>query len=281
MNKRICLGLILVIITMSSCMVEEEKVVFLKIADQSYEVEEFRTYLQYSRPSNKPPYEEPVLKIFLDDFFNHRLLYQAALDNNINAGQQTSQIDRENVMVAMLLEEKAYFKLRIKEEEIQALYEERFTQSRVNIRSIYFSDQKTANSEMRKLKISPRNFEKAMEQYNPEEMTESGLGLGIFTKYQMPENVSEVVFKETKPGIVGPVDVGNGFLVIQILEFLEKPSLDEVREQLEDLIEPRERDRLKKEYISKVKKMYEIEFHPELVLESEEFVKNKTTGEKE
>lgn len=281
MNKLKVVFLLAVYLMMASCLGEEEKVVFLKINNTEYEVEEFRAYLQYARPTNQPPYELPVLNIFLDDFYNHRLLYKDALENNISAGQEISQIDRENKMVAMLLEDKAYYKLRIKEEEIQNLYEERFTQNRVNIRSIYFSDQKVANSEVRRLRNRSRDFEKTMEKYNPDEMTESGLGKGIFTKYQMPENVAEIIFKQTKPTIVGPVDVGNGFLVIQIIEFLEKPTLDDVRVELEDLIAPRERDRLKKEYLSRLKKKYEIEFHPELVLESEEFVINNKTGEKE
>jgi hypothetical protein len=271
--------LFLVIVVISSCIGEEEKVVFLKIDDSEYEVDDFRNFLQYARPSNLPPYEEAVLDIFLEDFLNHRLLYKAALDNNISGERQISEVDKENVMVAKLLADKAYYKIRIREEDLQELYEERFTQNRVNIRSIYFSDQNTANTELRRLKSRPRDFEKKMEQYNPEEMTKSGLGVGIFTKYQMPENVAEVVFKEKRPTVVGPVDVGNGFLVIQILEFLEKPALDEVRKELEDLIAPRERVRLKKEYLAKLKKKYEIEFHPELVKESEEFVINTQTGE--
>ena len=271
--------LLLSLLLIASCMGEEEQVAFLKIDQNEYDVDDFRDFLQYTRPSNMPPYELPVLEIFLEDFLNHRLLYQAAQDNKISVGQKISEIDRENEMILKLLSEKAYYKLRIREEELQELYEERFTQNRVSIRSIYFSDQNTANNEYRRLRSRPRDFEKKMEQYNPEEMTKSGLGVGIFTKFQMPDNVAEIVFKEKKPTVVGPVDVGNGFLVIQILEFLEKPTLDEVREELEDLIAPRERVKLKKEYLAKLKKKYEIEFHPEQVKDSEEFVKNTNTGE--
>jgi hypothetical protein len=263
----------------ASCVPEDEPISLLKIGDAAYDVESFSQYLGFSRPTQTPPFDPEITRYYLDKFVEHRLLYRAAEESGITGSSQLDRFESELSAISKFLNNAVYKDVEIDPGKVDETYRKEFTEHRVRIRSIYFQDQRQATSQYNHLRRRPRDFESLMERYNPEDMKESGMGQGTFTPSQMPENVREAVFERESPGVVGPIDIGSGYLVVKVEEFLDPPPLEEVRYQIEEELAAKQRSTLRQQCLDMLKEKYEVEVHPELVLESAVFTKQTRSEE--
>lgn len=269
------------IVALSACGQGPAEQYLLRIGETTFNVEDFSEYLHSSRPTQQPPYDKAVLSRYLEEFEEHNILYVAAVNNQTEASPGSSRFEREINAIDTYLYQEAYRNVRIDDNTILEEYERRFTEDRVEIKSIFFENERTARNEYNRLRQRPRDFDDAMEKYNPVEVKEREIGQGIFTRHQLPKSVMDAVFAEDEPGIIGPIDVDNGYLVIRIMQFLGRTNIDDVRVELEGHVAARERYRLRAELVSRLKEELDVEFYPDTVLESVEFVKTGTTGEQQ
>lgn len=254
----------------------------LRIGDVRLTADDFAGFVSTAHPANTLPLERAIIANYLNEYYEHTLLLHAALDRQYAMPEGNDPFLSEQLAISEMLNREVYRDLTIDEHQLDTLYRERYTEPRARIQSIFFRDSATAAAEMRNLARRPEQFESLMERHNPQAMKTAGMGQGIFNRFQVPEPVREAVFPEGRlpSGIVGPVDIGNGFLVIRIVERLGPPSIDEVRQELEALVEPGERNRLRNEFLQALGRQYEIEFHREVVLENDRFVSEMQRGEK-
>jgi hypothetical protein len=266
-------------VILAACGEEKVTVHLLTIGDAVYDLADFEQYLQYSRPAMNPPFETDILRQYLEEYLEHRLLLKAATDNQIVAPSGVGRFERELSMIGQYLYQEAYIDIELSEDAIQMEYEERYKEPRVRIKSIFFYDERTARNEFNRLRRRPRDFDDLMERYNPDEMKNADMGQGVFTTHQLPERVRDVVFSVDKPSIVGPIDVDYGYMVVQVEEFLDRPSLEEVRYEIEDHLAARERFVKRMELVELLKKDYSIEFHPEIALGSEDLAISDNKGD--
>ena len=271
-------SIVFLLVFLSGCEQQAGPPPLLRIADNNYGIEEFREYLETTRPSQKPPYERVVLENYLKQFMEHRLLLRAAEDSGTSPGTNLDALDRDMETISNYLNEVAYRRITIDEEILSEEYDERFTENRVRIQSIFFTDQRTALRERQRLRGRPGDFEQMMEQYNPEEVKDYDMGQGIFTRYQMPDGVRDAVFKLEVPGIVGPIELDKGYIVVNVVEFLDRPGIEEVRPELEEIIASRERNRLRAQLIERLIEEYNVEVHSEIAISEQGLVIDNQTG---
>lgn len=256
------------LIALSGCVGEVEQPPTIQLVDTVYKLDDFKGYLEYFHPTFKPPYDGIILSRYLDEFLDWKLLYQAALDSKLEVPDFEDPYERESRMIGKYLDQEAYRFITVDEDRLNQLYEERFREPRVRIRSIFFQDERTANQEYDRLRSRPGEFESAMDKYNPAAMKGNGVGQGEYSRRNLPKSISEAVFSADKPQIVGPIDMGDGYLVVQILEFLDKKSLEEVRGELEDQLRDEERNRLRQQVLIDLRKKYECQYDSEKIFEA-------------
>lgn len=270
---------IVVLLVLASCGGEAEKPPTIQIVDTTYTLDELKDYLEYFHPAFKSPYDGVILSRYLDEFLDWKLLLHAAQESKIEIPGAMEHFERESRMIGTYLDQEAYRFITIDEDRLKQLYEERFQEPRVRIRSIFFEDERIAKQEYERLRRRPGDFENAMEKYNPVAMKGNGLGQGEFTSQNLPKSVREAVFAVSKPQIVGPIDMGDGYLVVQILEFLDKKSLEEVRGELEEQVRSEERNRLRQEVLINLRKKYKYEYDPEKIFKALGVKSSQTKGE--
>lgn len=274
-------GMILLLITLSGCGEMSGPPPLMKIADTEYGIEDFRDYLEVTRPSQLPPYEQVMVENYLRQFMEHRLLLRAADDAGTNPGTSLNALERDLETISNYLGDTVYQRVTIDEEMLMEEYDERYTENRVRIRSIFFNDQRTAQREYQRLRGRPRDFERMMDEYNTKEIKELGMGQGVFTRYQMPDDVRDAVFKLEVPGIVGPIELDKGYIVVEVIEFLDRPELEEVRAELEEIIASRERSRLRTQLIERLMEEYNVEMNPDVAFEAPGMMTGNQTGTEE
>jgi hypothetical protein len=254
----------------------------LRIGDMRLTADDFADFLLLAHPGNTLPLDRAIIANYLNEYYEHTLLVRAALDRRYELKEADDRFLAEQVLISEFLNREVYGQLTVDENRLAELYQQRYTEPRVRIQSIFFRDAATAQAEMRNLARRPDQFENLMDRYNPQPMKNAGMGQGLFNRFQVPEPVRDAIFPpgKTASGIVGPVDIGNGLLVIRIVEHLGPPSLEEVRQELEALLEPAERERLRNELLQSLGRQYEIELHREVVLENSRFVLEPKEGEK-
>lgn len=274
-------GIILLLTALSGCSPQPKLLPLLSIANTEYGIEDFREYLEATRPSLQPPYEKVILENYLQQFMEYNLLLRAAEDAGIPPGTSLNALERNMETISNYLNDTVYRRVMIDEEMLVQEYDERFTEKRVRIQSIFFTDQRTAQREAQRLRGRPRDFEQLMEEYNPPEVKESGMGQGVFTRYQMPESVRDAVFELEVPGIVGPIELDKGYIVVKVIEFLDRPELEEVRAELEEIIATRERSRLRAQLIERLKEEYSVSLNPEVAIEAPGMMIRNQTGKEQ
>jgi len=258
-----------VLLLAAGCGEEREPAPLLRIGDEVFGLAEFREFLRSAHPSAEPPINVDVLEAYLEEFLEHRLLVQRALAAGMVAPREIpGRLERENILKSRYIAREANRTIEVGEESVMALYEERYREPRARIRCIYVEEESTANSVYSDLRRRPSGFEQYMERYNPEEFTAPGIGTGVYSRLNMPEEIGERVFALQGPGIAEPVPWRNGYIIAQVEEFLERPTLDEVRDDLEDELYTAEWGRVKRELIERGRGEVEVELNPRVAIEA-------------
>ena len=262
------------------CGEEREPAPLLRVGDEEFGLEEFREFLRSAHPSAEPPINIDVLEAYLEEFLEHRLLVQQALAAGMVAPREIpGRLERENMLKSRYIALEANRTIEISEERLVALYEERYREPRARLRCIYVEEESTANSVYSALRQRPSRFEQYMERYNPEDFTAREIGTGIHSRLNMPEEISARVFALEEPGITEPVPWGNGYIIAQVEEFLERPTLDEVRGDLEDELYTAEWEMVKRGLIERARNEVEVELNPQVAIEAmSEAAANRESG---
>ena len=253
----------------AGCGEEREPAPLLRVGDEEFGLAEFREFLRSAHPSAEPPINIDVLEAYLEEFLEHRLLVQRALAAGMVAPREVpGRLERENILKSRYIAREANRMIEVGEASVVALYEERYREPRARIRCIYVGEESTANSVYDALRQRPSRFEQYMERHNPEDFTARGIGTGVYARLNMPEEIGETVFALQEPGITEPVPWRNGYIIAQVEEFLERPTLDEVRDDLEDELYTAEWERVKRGLIERARGEVEVRLNPRVAIEA-------------
>lgn len=267
--------LLLVAIFLPMCGGGENGSALLRIEDRMYYVADFEEFLSYFRPSAGLPMEEDIISSYLSDFLEHKLLLNHVRQTFGDSFQEPATVGQELVMIQDLLNKTIFRKIVIDDTKLKSMYQEQFTEQQVEIQSVYYSDARQAEREAARLRRDPDSFENAMEKNNPEGMKDANLGQGVFSAAQLPDEWRGVIFSLEEPGIVGPIEIPNGFMIVKVVRFLDKPSFEEKREELELLYMTQNRDRVRSDLLNELKEETQYEFWPGRVFNDEKFTEKK------
>jgi len=260
---------VLLLILAVSCAEEAKQEPLLRIEEQELSVNDFIEYMSEVHPEVKAPIEEEVLQTFLQEFEERKLLaYGAALAGVVPPRDADTEIGRESGMIARFLTEEANRSgaLEISEESILELYRKRYGEPRVRIRSIFFDDEATARRVHNTVRRYPDRFERYMQEHNTERITAEGIGQGVMTRHNMPEWLSEKVFAIREGRVSELINFGDGYVIVQVQEYLSPQPLDEVRSILYDELAAVMRVETRRSIATGLRSQLEIEFNPQLVV---------------
>jgi hypothetical protein len=270
MNKQKYLFLLLILVTLlCSCSRETDVGArLLRVEGEVYATKDFVEYLSFSRPTTTLPLDSVILESYLNDFVHHKLLLHYATMNNPDVLKDELSISEEIKEVSKTLDTNLYANISVDEVKLREMYNNRSIEKRVEIQSLYFSELREAQQYLKILSSSPQEFEAAMERFNPAGMKESGFGQGTFSASQLPDEWRELIFRKTEPRIVGPIEIPNGFILVNVINFQEGTSFLERRDELELVYMTQQRSRAKEKLIERLKRELEIDFSPGVVLNS-------------
>jgi parvulin-like peptidyl-prolyl isomerase len=270
--RKAVLGLLAgLLMLMAACAEEVKPKPLLRIADVEYSVEDFINYLAATHPEIKLPVHPEVLNAFLKEFEERKLLaYGAAKAGVVPPREADSEITRENGAIARYLTEEAgkTGALEVSEESIQEIYQQRYGERRVNLRSIFISDEATASRVHSNLRRNPNRFEQYMREYNNERAIAEGIGQGVMTRQNMPDWLSEKVFALREGRVSELINFGEGYLIVQVIEFLPPRPLEEVRGFIQDELAAVRREEVRRDVASNLRDNLEVEFNPQLAVET-------------
>lgn len=261
---------VLLVILAISCAEEAEREALLRIGEQELGVDDFIEYMGDVHPEIKAPIEEEVLHTFLREFEERKLLtYGAARSGVVPPRDAETEIERESGMIARFLTEEANKSgaLEIDEESIMELYRKRYGEQRARIRSIFFDDEATARRVHDTVRRYPNRFERYMQEHNTERITAEGIGQGVMTRHNMPEWLSEKVFALREGRVSELINFGDGYVIVQLQEYLQPQPLDEVRSLLYDELAAGKRDELRRNVAADLRGRLESEFNPQLAVD--------------
>ncbi len=242
----------------------------LLIEDQVYEVRDFENFLRLARPGDEN-FDSELLSGYLEEFRERKLLAFGAARAGVEPPRGVvSSFDRENRMISSFIALEAAKRerqMQISEESISRLYDEKYKDERARLSTIYIESDSDAKRMYRELRSRPSRFDQYMERYNTEEVQAEGRGQGIHSRMQIPEILREAVFAlERAPQVLEPMVYQGGYLIVLVHELLPRPSLEEVREDLEGTLVFDLRSRLKHKLIDELSASLTIEFNPELAV---------------
>ena len=271
MRVAIAVSSLIVLAVLWGCSQEAVPEPLLRIEDKEYSLEEFEEYLSEEHQELELPADKVVLETYLDKYLEHELLAYAAdkagvvppADSGIDGG-------RKKALIARYLAEEASRSgaLEIPEQKIIEVYQERYGQSRARIRSIYLEDEATATTVYRNLRSRPARFEEYMQEYNAGRTASEGIGQGEFTRMNMPDTLGEKVFEVREGRFSEPISFGNGYVIVQVMEYLPPRDIEEVRDEIVSILGTSLREEMRRGIVAKLRKELPIEFNKELAFEA-------------
>jgi len=245
----------------------------LSFSGKQYYISDFLEYVSFFWPQESLPLDRVTIEQHLDDFVEHRILFDYALGSAPKDTETPQTVAQEIVLIQDVLQQLVMQEVDDYEARLRQMFNEFFTEERVEILSVYYSDELTANSEARRLRRNPDQFEDAMEANNPEGMMRDELGQGIYSVSQLPEEWRKVIFELDEPGIAGPIEIPNGYIVVKVIQFLGKPDFNEKRNEIEHVFMTQERNKFRKQLLTSLQSELTIEYYPERVTASPAYVK--------
>ncbi|MFD3005317.1 peptidyl-prolyl cis-trans isomerase [Thermus tengchongensis] len=142
-------------------------------------------------------------------------------------------------------------------------------EDRVKARQIVVDDKKLADELLAKAKAG-EDFAALAKQYSKVGAEQGGaLGAGPgentpkpVTKVVFPDKVAEAVFAQKGPGLVGPIEAGGRYYLVQVEEYLpaKTPSFEEVKEQVEKDAQEAKGNGALETYLEDLRKKAQVRF---------------------
>ncbi|TFU16256.1 peptidylprolyl isomerase [Thermus tengchongensis] len=142
-------------------------------------------------------------------------------------------------------------------------------EDRVKARQIVVDDKKLADELLAKAKAG-EDFATLAKQYSKVGAEQGGaLGAGPgentpkpVTQVVFPDKVAEAVFAQKGPGLVGPIEAGGRYYLVQVEEYLpaKTPSFEEVKEQVEKDAQEAKGNGALETYLEDLRKKAQVRF---------------------
>lgn len=271
MRIAIAITFTLVLAALWGCSQEPVPEPLLRIEEKEFFLEEFEQFLADEHPELELPADKAVLQTYLDKYLERELLaYAADRAGVVPPSDSGLEGSRKKALIARYLAEEASRSgaLEIPEQAIIEAYQERYGQARARIRSIFIEDEATATRVHRNLRNRPSRFEQYMQEYNADRTTDEGIGQGEFTRMNMPDSLGEKVFAVREGRFSEPISFGNGYVIVQVLEYLPPRDIDEVRGEIVSILATSLREEMRRGIVDKLRQELEVQFNTDLAVDA-------------
>lgn len=248
------------------CQNEPEHKPLLRIDDQVFQPSDFEDYLKVRHIARNVREDPVLLKSFLEEYLEHRVLVFGAIEAGIEPPKGAlAKMEREDAMINKLISREYKPWDETRENELRAELEKRFKEPRARIKTIRFDNARDARRIYNQLRRNRSQFDSYLEQFSPD-LIDSGVGQGVFSRDNMPEAIAEQVFSAEEPKLLEPFDFGEHVLLVEVLEFLPPESLEEAEAELRLYIRMEEKEKIRKDLVQRILGSHDVEYNPELVL---------------
>jgi len=258
----LCLLVLAMMVSFSGCSKHPGKIA-AKVGSREINIDEISNFLDQAGARFPSATDELQVRLqLLDTLINQNLLIIGAYEKGLDKQEQilaAADKEKDKFLLNALFQEKIVAKAVVSEAEIKDWYNRMGEEIKVS--HILVATDSAANDILKKLKEGA-TFEQLAVQYSTDPSAQRNQGdLGWISWGSTVDNFQDAAFK-LKPGEVSaPVKTEFGYHIIKLVDRRKvenRPSYDEVKDQITSSISDRRKRALLQDYIEVIKKKYPV-----------------------
>lgn len=258
----LCLLVLATMISFSGCSKQPGKIA-AKVGDRDINIDDISTFLDQAGARFPSAADELQVRWqLLDTLINQNLLVIGAYEKGLDKQEQilaAADKEKDKFLLNALFQEKVVAKAVVSEAEIKDWYNR--TEEEIKVSHILVATDSAANDILKKLKEGV-TFEQLAIQYSTDPSVQRNQGdLGWLGWGSTVDNFQDAAFRLKTGEVSAPVKTEYGYHIIKLVDRRKvenRPSYDEVKDQIASSISDRRKRALLQDYIEELKKKYPI-----------------------